>query len=108
MVNDGEESKRFRHLNLDCMSEESSPDESGSTRVHHPVCGALVVSIHVYPFGACSRITDLWHGSRKPGMIHHDISLYGRTEYFPARTGEEVRHCTAGYQETFGREEKED
>ena len=53
-------------------------------------CGVLVVSIHVYPFGACSHITDLRHGSRKPGMIHHNISLYHRTECFPARTEEEV------------------
>ena len=63
MVNDGKESKRFRQLTLDCMSEELSPDESGSMRVHRPVWHSIVVSIHVYPFGACSRITDLWHSS---------------------------------------------
>jgi len=66
MVHDGEEDKRFRQLSLDYMSEESSPDESGSMRVHRPVwCSDSKYS--VYPF----HITDLHIGSKEHGLISH-------------------------------------
>ena len=107
MVNDGEESKRFRQLTLDCVSEESSPDEYGSMRVHRPVwCSSSKYSCLSFWCMLSHNWFVAW--KRKPGMIHHNISLYHRTEYFPAKTGEEDWRCTAGYQETFGWEEKED
>ena len=72
MVNDGEESKRFQQLTLDCVSEESSPDESGSMRVHRPVwCSSSKYSCLSFWCMLSHNWFVAW--KRKPGMIHHNI-----------------------------------